>query len=220
VSQVPVGREMCGETPTWNVFTWGACRRGYLHILHPRRVDTAEFRRSGVVDLGFAKLKLDIRDSNKNYNREVTIVDVREPVIVRYFGAGSCNPKTAFDKVYLVEKVNGSINLKELEVLTEEVEEVVGKFKRIISRRYVVLGEEKVVLDEKKVGEEVIREKLVVNVKVDGDVVTVSGDTYHIKEDLKRLGFRWDPNKKVWFAKGEVEKVKAELESLGVSVVE
>jgi len=30
----------------------------------------------------------------------------------------------------------------------------------------------------------------------------IKGNTYYVKEDLKRLGARWDPNRKVWWVDG------------------
>jgi len=36
-------------------------------------------------------------------------------------------------------------------------------------------------------------------VEINGNWVWVSGNTYPVKEDLKRLGFRWSKNKKEWY---------------------
>ena len=48
----------------------------------------------------------------------------------------------------------------------------------------------------------------------EGSRIVVSGDTYHIKELLKQLKFKWDPLKQVWYnenAKTDIAEVKAVL---------
>ena len=44
----------------------------------------------------------------------------------------------------------------------------------------------------------------------------VYGDTYPIKEELKKLGFKWDPMERVWYttAKIDVNTLKARLEGV------
>ncbi len=66
-------------------------------------------------------------------------------------------------------------------------------------------------------------DRKIVNVYVkfkDGKVI-VYGDTFHIKEELKKLGFKWDPASKAWVAPARLG-VKTELENVsipGVKVV-
>jgi hypothetical protein len=49
--------------------------------------------------------------------------------------------------------------------------------------------------------------------------VYVSGDTYDIKEELKRHGFKWDSLRKAWYTdKLSSQDVVEILRSLGVEV--
>lgn len=41
--------------------------------------------------------------------------------------------------------------------------------------------------------------KFNVNIEIIGSWIWVSGSTYAIKEDLKKLGFKWSKNKKSWY---------------------
>jgi hypothetical protein len=47
----------------------------------------------------------------------------------------------------------------------------------------------------------------------------VSGDTYDIREELKRHGFKWDPQRKAWYTDrlSSLDVVEI-LRSLGVEV--
>jgi hypothetical protein len=66
--------------------------------------------------------------------------------------------------------------------------------------------------------QELGRKKIVyVRIGIDWDKVVVSGNTYHVKEELKKLGFRWDPVEKVWYVPvkaGLIETVKRELNKI------
>jgi hypothetical protein len=47
--------------------------------------------------------------------------------------------------------------------------------------------------------------------------IMLSGDTFPIKEELKKMGFRWDPSFKTWYKREkevDFEKLKQELEAL------
>jgi hypothetical protein len=47
--------------------------------------------------------------------------------------------------------------------------------------------------------------------------IMLTGDTFPIKEELKKMGFRWDPAFKAWYKKEkevDFEKLKQELEAL------
>ncbi|MBW2672778.1 MAG: hypothetical protein JRD89_05070 [Deltaproteobacteria bacterium] len=58
-----------------------------------------------------------------------------------------------------------------------------------------------------------------IHLKVDGNNVTVTGETYPVKETLKRYGFRWDRTEKVWynnlenFEVAEILELRAELDA-------
>jgi len=54
------------------------------------------------------------------------------------------------------------------------------------------------------------------------DGVYVSGVTFHYKDELKRLGAKWNPEKKLWWFSGaqSVETVRSSFEELLKEVVE
>jgi hypothetical protein len=69
-----------------------------------------------------------------------------------------------------------------------------------------------------------MREKLVITktgkqifIRRDGEKIMVFGDTYPIKDELKKKGFKWDPMYKAWYkyAKdADLDKLYHELETL------
>jgi hypothetical protein len=61
----------------------------------------------------------------------------------------------------------------------------------------------------------------VVSLKVEGDRILVLGDTYEIRDHLKRIGFRWDPAKKAWYTSASIgiDTVKAQLERIPEVIV-
>jgi hypothetical protein len=67
---------------------------------------------------------------------------------------------------------------------------------------------------------ELDRKKIVnVYVKFEAGKIMVYGDTFHIKEELKKMGFKWDPDSKVWVTPFRVG-VKAELEKISIPGIE
>jgi len=50
-------------------------------------------------------------------------------------------------------------------------------------------------IDEKKE----LADKPRLYVRKSNNVIEVSGDTYHVKEKLKELKFRWDSARRVWY---------------------
>jgi hypothetical protein len=47
--------------------------------------------------------------------------------------------------------------------------------------------------------------------------IVLSGDTFHVKEELKKKGFKWDPAYKVWYVPDrgvDLSRLKRELEAL------
>jgi glutamyl-tRNA reductase len=203
--------------------TWGRCRRSYVEILYPEKINlTALTGRRGEHEIevpGLCKIKYDNRDSSKNIHRDVEIVDVYVPsLIVRYWGALSCS--RGFDEVYKVYKDGNEVRFEELEQREEIVETESGKFKLRVKRVYVEIDGKKITLSESEVGREVCVDKLTVKVLQKNGRTYVNGDTYHIREELKKLRYRWDPERKAWYKEASTEEVKGELESIGVQVVE
>jgi hypothetical protein len=85
-----------------------------------------------------------------------------------------------------------------------------------------MFNDKRIVISETKISEEIIRERLTITVKLEKDLLYAYGDTYHIKDDLKKLGFRWDATKKAWYMKLSEEPIDVivnTLKSLGVNVV-
>jgi hypothetical protein len=202
--------------------TWGRCRRSYAEILYPKRIDLSSVTtRRGeheveIPEIG--RIKYDNRDSSKNLHREVEVVDVFVPyIVVRNWGALSCS--RGFDEVWKVYKEGSEVRFEELEAKEEIAEVEDGKYKVRVKRVYVEVDGEKIILSESEVGREVCVDKLTVRIKATNGRVYVNGDTYHIKEQLKQLRYRWDPERKAWYKESDINVVKSELESLGVQVV-
>jgi hypothetical protein len=209
----------------FEIFTWGSCQRGYLRVLHPIEVDVADLtsrRGEGVVEIpGVAVLRFENRDSSRNMHREVEFIDVQQPLVVRYYGARSCSK--SFDDVYLVKKVDGQVVVERLEQKEEVAVVENGKYRVTTKRTYVEVDGKRVYVAESEIRREVCTDRLVVKVKASGTRVYVLGDTYHVKDRLKEMKYRWDPNVKAWFkdldVNKNVNKVVEELESIGVQVV-
>lgn len=205
-----------------SIFTWGSCRQGYAEIIYPKRVDLSEpTGRDGIHEVeisGLCKIKYENRDSSKNLNREVEVVDVYAPfLVIRHHEALSCGK--SFDKVYKVYKNGGEIRFEELEPKEELVEVENGKFKVLMKRAYVEVDGQKLYLKESEVRREVCVDRLAVKVLQRNGRVYVLGDTYYVKDRLKEMKYRWNPNVKAWFKDSDVNKVVEELESIGVQVV-
>jgi len=205
------------------IFTWGRCRRGYAEIIYPRKINLSEVTgRDGVYEIeipGIGKIRYENRDSSRNLNREIEVVDVFVPyMVVRNWGALSCS--RGFDNVYKVYKDGNEVRFEELEVKEELAEIVDGKFKVTVKRAYVEIDGKKVYISESEVGREVCVDRLTLKVTERNGRVYVNGDTYHIRDQLKRLKYRWDPERKMWYKETSIEEVKSELESIGVQVAE
>jgi hypothetical protein len=187
-------------------------------MVYPTRMDLAWVtNRTGTVKTEWFVLDVVNVDSRKNMNREFTFLDVYQPIIVYHFGAHSCSKD--FEAVYLIAKEGGSITIKELPIEVETKTETIGRFATLYEIKYIVYNGEKIVLKQK----EISKKKLayVVSVKVVGNRIVVSGDTYEVREVLKRMGFRWNPSDKTWIAPVSVgvDAVKQELEKIPEVVV-
>jgi hypothetical protein len=70
--------------------------------------------------------------------------------------------------------------------------------------------------EERKVEEVVTKSGRKLYLKVRGGKVVVFGDTFPVKDALKRLGFKWDPLERVWYATADtdINTVKARLEAM------
>jgi ribonuclease BN (tRNA processing enzyme) len=70
--------------------------------------------------------------------------------------------------------------------------------------------------EKRKVEEVATRSGKKLYLKVRGGKVVVFGDTYPIKDELKKLGFKWDPAERVWYTPvaSDINVAKAKLEVL------
>ena len=187
-------------------------------MLRPVKLSfSAITRHSGTVKTDWFTINVVNDDSRKNMEREITFVDVFQPIIIRHYGAYSCSQ--SFDHVYLLEKRDNDILMSELPIQVETKTEVQGRLLVVKEIQFVEYAGQRIVLSEKQVSK--TKTAYVVNLKVQGDKIIVTGDTYEIREELKRLGLRWDPNSKAWVAptKVGIDNIKAELEKLPEVIV-
>jgi hypothetical protein len=213
------GGGVSGAAPKeFEIFSWGSCRRTYVEMLYPRKLNFEWITgRSGISRTEWFVLDVINNDSRKNVNRKFTFVDVFQPIIVYYHGALSCS--RSFEVVYLVEKKGGSITFTELPIQREVVTEHTGKYSVVSEISYIEYAGERIVLRKKELSKEKV--VYVVNIKIDKDKIIVSGDTYEIRDLLKSMRFKWDPNLKAWVAPATigVDAVKAELEKIPQVIV-
>jgi hypothetical protein len=202
----------------FEIFSWGSCRRTYVEMLYPRKLNFEWITgRSGISRTEWFVIDVVNNDSRKNVNRKFTFVDVFQPIIVYYHGALSCS--RSFEVVYLVEKEGGSITFTELPIQREVVTEHTGKYSIVNEISYVEYAGERIVLRKRELSKEKV--VYVVNIKIDKDKIIVSGDTYEIRELLKKMRFKWDPNLKAWVAPATigVDVVRQELEKIPQVVI-
>jgi hypothetical protein len=197
----------------FKIWTWGSCGRSNVFMVYPERMDLAWVtNRTGTVKTEWFVLDVVNMDSRKNFNREFTFLDIFQPILIYHFGSYSCSKD--FEAVYLVEKKGGSITIKELPIKVETRTETIGRFATLYEIRYVVYNDQRIVLRQKEIGKKKLA--YVVNVKISNDKIIVSGDTYEIRDTLKRLGFRWNPSDRTWIAPAKVgvDVVRQELEKI------
>ena len=207
----------------FHIFTWGSCRRGYLEILHPKRIDLARWTgREGVHEVeipGICKIRYSNADSRKNLHRSVEILDVYTTIVIRNYGRVSCSH--GFEEVCVVTKKGDKLVYEKPEVKTEVAIEERGKHRVTVEKRYVEVNGTKVYIDDVEIERELCMEKLKVTLKKIGDRVVASGDTYHVRDVLKKHKMMWDPNNKVWHVaiwSTDINALVQELEQLGVQV--
>jgi hypothetical protein len=212
----------------FHIDTYGSCRHSEVVVIHPKRIDLRVYtnrRGVNVTDLGIIKIKYDNHDSSKNLHRDIEIVEVREPIVVRFFGARSCSKR--FDEVYIITPPNNIRKLAPEEVKEELVEEENGKYRHRVLVRYIEVNGTRVIVEKTVMEKEPILQKLEIKVKVSENTIEVYGDTFHIKEILKELKFKWDYTRKVWYMKCPSEddanyvlfELEAKLKERGVSLV-
>lgn len=217
------------QTLKVRIYTWGRCRHGNVVIVYPEKLNLMNITRLGgkhTVELPYAIINYYNNDSRKNIKRDVEIVP-KSRVIVWHYGSGSCNPKSKFNEICVLEPGKEPVKIPvQSEILeTEENGYIVTKY-----IEYAVVNGEKLVLK----CEEDRKKKLKVVVSKSEGRATFTGDTYHVREILKSLYCRWNPETRSWIltredviarsANKDFEKVYRaivdELKSIGVEVVE
>ena len=138
-------------------------------------------------------LKVKNHDSRKNLHRDIEIVEVREPVVVMYYGNSSCS--RSFMEVWIIDK-DGA---KQADIRSRTVVKENGKYRYTIQQLFVVYNGKEIVVREDVIEKQPIMEKLEVRARVDGNRIVVSGDTFHVRDVLKALKFRWDWKTKTWY---------------------
>jgi vacuolar-type H+-ATPase subunit E/Vma4 len=221
------GQETQTQTPPQaqlevDLFTWGSCKRGYAAIIWPRYIDLSKITgKEGkhTVETDEVIIEYENHDSRKNMNRDVTI-KAKKPIIVRVYGRGSCNPKSAFDEVYLVtpEKVE-KIEPMEKQMTFEEYD---GKETATYIVKYIKTpdGQDLILEKVQEVERKISYEKMTVKIQKEDEKVVVLGDTYHIRDRVKKYGFKWSEVKHAWVSNGNTDVVGLvrELRELGVKV--
>jgi len=212
------------QIPEFQIFTWGSCRFGEVEILYPKYVKLSKvtYRRGKhVLDLGAVVIEYENADSRKNMHRNVRIVGVREPIVVKYYGNESCS--RSFLEVWVIDK-DGA---RKAELKSKIVEEENGKYRYRVAVMYVEYNGQELVVDKQILEKQPIMEKMQIKARVDGNKIIVSGDTYHVRDVLKALKFRWDWVNKVWYVECSDDsdvgytlmELEAQLKERGVSLV-
>ncbi|PNV81477.1 MAG: hypothetical protein C0179_02535 [Fervidicoccus sp.] len=222
---------MSSEPPRFGIWTWGSCRHSHVVVLHPRRFSLGEVTgRHGehIVDLGFMTIKYTNNDSRKNLNRRIEVVEVRSPVVIRNYGASSCNPSSRFDRIYLLMPPNNVTELEVRERVEERMVERESKTVRVTELiRYVEVPDVGAIeIDRKTLRVDTVEyKKYVLKVYVikspGKTVIELNGDTFPIKDKLKELGYKWDSLDKVWKKIVHNDYINVEIERLkGIDNVE
>ena len=203
------------------LFTWGSCRRGGASIIWPRVLDLVRVTGSPgrhVVEFEDVVIEYENHDSRRNIHRRV-FIRAKRPIIVRHYGSGSCNPKSAFDYIYLVTP--DGITELEVQEGSASFEEYGGREVVTYLVRYVNAPDGgRVILDRVQVLERRVNyDRLRVRVHLDGGNAIVEGDTYYVKDILRKYGFKWDGDARAWVGGvGNVDSALNEVRALGIRV--
>jgi hypothetical protein len=209
----------------FTIDTYGSCRYSEVDIIYPEEISLRRYtNKQGehVVDLGLLKIKYWNHDSRKNLHRDIEILEVREPIVIRNYGASSCSKR--FDEVYIITPPNNIRKLAPEEVKEELVTEENGKHRYKVLVRYIEVNGTRVIVEKTVMEKEPILQKLEIKAKVSENTIEVYGDTYHVREILKEMKFKWDPTRKVWYTSCSnndvLQELEARLREKGVKVVQ
>jgi hypothetical protein len=188
--------------PVFGIHTGGSCGYSEVEVIYPEKINLKRFTsKDGVheVDLGVLKIRYRNYDSRKNLHRDIEVVEVREPIVIRSYGRKSCSK--SFDNIYVILPPNVVKKLEPEEIKEELVIEENGKYRYKVMVRYVEINGARVVVEKTVMEKEPILQKLEIKARVSNNTIEVYGDTFHIREILKELKFKWDPVKKIWYTR-------------------
>jgi len=212
--QVETGVEDTPEGFEIHSYTYGSSRDTRVSIIYPRAVDLLKIsnrRGSYTVDLDVATVHVENRDSNKNRHRRFVIIP-KTTIVVRYYGRVSYSKKV--DDFILLQPGKKPVDL---EPKVEVREESVGNHKITKEIVYIIVDDKRLNVHERVVDTK--KTKLQAKIVVINNKVYVMGDTYNIKDKLKVYGFRWDPDRRMWYTnKYTVEQAKEIINNIGVEV--
>jgi Domain of unknown function (DUF1874). len=149
------------QTQKFSIDTYGSCRYSEVVVIYPEKIDLKKFtnrRGNHIVDLGLLKIKYRNYDSSKNLHRDIEIIEVKQPIVVRFFGASSCSKR--FDEVFIVTPPNNVRKLAPEEIREELVTEENGKYRYRVLVRYIEIDGARVIIEKTVVEKEAIPEKL------------------------------------------------------------
>ena len=203
----------------FRLYVWGSSY-SLFKVVYPVELDMSFVT---VPPLGFAgsweeqtkwfKVKVAVYGASEDpdrFSREFWFTDVFHPIILYHYG----NHPKPYKRAYLVTKEEGNIKVAELPVKEGKVEDDVA----VYEVSYAEYEGRKIVCEKR----EVYRKKPRVWIFIVLNDVVVNGDTYKVKDALKKLGFRWNPSTKAWVApvgKIDIETVRKELEKVADVVV-
>jgi hypothetical protein len=203
----------------FRLYVWGS-RYSLFKVVYPAELDmtfiTAPphgFEGVWEEETKWFKVKIEVIEFSEDpdrFSREFWFTDVYHPIILYHYG----NHPKPYRRAYLVTKEEGGIKIVELPVKEEKVEDDVA----VYEVSFVEYESRKIICEKR----EVYRKKPRVWVFTVLNEVVVNGDTYKVKDVLKKLGFKWNPDTKAWIApvgKIDIEMVKKELEKVADVVV-
>ena len=198
----------------------GSCSRSYLEILYPKKVGFNELLglsyKTRTIETDLAIFEIEMHDSSKNWHRQIKITP-KVAMIVRQWGQGSCNHNSIFDNVYLLRPESEP---EEVEIKNEIREVDEDKYHKKIIVNYVEFDNKKIELSKEVLEQTPIITKLELVITVEKDKVTISGDTYNVRDVIKALKFKWNGIKKWWERSGtDYDDVQMKLEEKGVKVI-
>jgi hypothetical protein len=203
----------------FRLYVWGS-HYSLFKVVYPVELDMSFVT---APPLGFAgsweeqtkwfKVKVAVYGASEDpdrFSREFWFTDVFHPIILYHYG----NHPKPYKRAYLVAKEGDNIKIVELPVKEEKAEDDVA----VYEVSYVEYEGRKIICEKR----EVYRKKPRVWIFIVLNDVVVNGDTYKVKDVLKKLGFRWNPSTKAWVApvdEIDIETVRKELEKVADVVV-